>query len=147
MAFLKVFMKPVLSLKQIITAILVPPFGTGDHAVFDELAPDGAAIPPLWEPRFKAGSPEKNKLRRSGLPFFQSARFRCGPAKLRPLCQAKPFRLWSSQRLRPRWGTYDLYLSGDAQITPAMHLHLARVLLGRLLGQLGERLACDGVRT
>ena len=39
----------------------------------------------------------------------------------------------------------DLDLSEDPQISPAMRIHLARVLLGRLLGQLGERLVCDGV--
>ena len=127
--------------REIITAILVPPFGTGDHAVFDELARrrgDTAIVGAGIQGRFTGKQTEAIRI------AFLSV----GPV---PVRARKAEATLVGHALSPAVISEaqaalgdDLVPAEEAQLTPAMRLHLARVLLGRLLAQLSERLACDG---
>jgi carbon-monoxide dehydrogenase medium subunit len=139
--FFKGLGKTGLEPQEIITAILVPPVEPGDHAVFDEFARRrghtaiiGAAI----QGRFAGKQAEAIRI------VFLSV----GPV---PMRARRAEAALAGHALSPKVIAKaqsvledDLDPAEDAQTTPAMRLHLARVLLGRLLGQLGERLACDG---
>ena len=130
--------------QEIITAILVPPFGTGDHAVFDELARrrgDTAVVGAAIQGRF-AGEKQAEAIR---IAFFSVGSVPVRARKAEAAMSGQALSPVVISKAQAALGD-DLDLSEDAQITPAMRLHLARVLLGRLLGQLGERLVCDGVR-
>ena len=129
--------------QEIITAIFVPTFGTGDQAVFDELARrrgDSAIVGAAIQGRFA-----EKQLEAIRIAFFSVGPV---PVRARQAEDALVGRALSPEIIAMAQTALekDLDPAEDAQTTPAMRLHLARVLLERLLGQFGERLACDGVR-
>jgi carbon-monoxide dehydrogenase medium subunit len=126
--------------KEIISAILVPPFGTGDHAVFDEFSrrrSDTAIVGAAIQGRFPGKQAEAIRI------AFLSV----GPVPMRAR-KAEAYLLVHAlspaviAKAQAALGD-DLDPPEDAQTPRATRLHLARVLLGRLLGQLEERLASD----
>lgn len=118
---------------EILTAVHVPAFGERDRCVFDELARrrgDYALVGCAIQGRF-AG----NEVEAIRIAFLSAA-----PAQTRARNAEAAL---TGHRLSPgaiveAQAALDLDLdpAEDGQTTAAMRLHLARVLLGRLLGQL-----------
>lgn len=120
---------------EIMTAVLVPPFGARDRCAFDELARrrgDYALVGCAIQGRFAGDEVEVIRI------AFLSA----GPAQQRARnaeVAITGHRL-SAETITNAQAALELDLdpTEDKQTTAAMRLHLARVLLGRLLGQLGR---------
>ena len=129
--------------QEIITAILVPPFGTGDHAVFDEFARrrgDTAIV----------GAAVQGRFARKQAEAIRIAFLSVGPVPVRAhkAEAAVVGHVLSPAVIADAQAALEDDISPvqNGQTTPGMRLHLARVLLGQLLGQFGERLVCNGVR-
>ena len=87
--------------QEIITAILVPPFGTGDHAVFDELARrrgDTAIVGAAIQGRFAGKQAEAVRI-----AFLSVGPVPVRARKAEAALEAISSRLRLSRRPRPRW--------------------------------------------
>lgn len=120
---------------EILTAILVPPFGAGDRSAFDELARrrgDYALVGAGVQGRF-AGD-HVDALRIAFLSVGST------PVRARNAEAAVTGRPLSPDAIAGAQDALELDLDpmDDAQTTAAVRLHLARVLLGRLLGRLSS---------
>ncbi|MBX9589677.1 MAG: xanthine dehydrogenase family protein subunit M [Hyphomonadaceae bacterium] len=139
--FFKGLYETALEPGEILTAIRIPPFRAGDRAVFDELARrrgDYAIV----------GAGIQGRVAGDRIESLRIAFLSVGPAPIRARhAEAavaghalSPAVIAGAQAALER----DLDPAEDPQTSPAMRLHLARVLLGRLLGRLGEHPACKG---
>lgn len=128
---------------EIVTAVLVPPFGARERCAFDELARrrgDYALVGAAIQGTFSGDEVELIRI------AFLSA----GPAQLRARHAEAAV---TGRSLLPEVISsaqvaleLDLDPTEDEQTTASMRLHLARVLLGRLLGQLGRQARNGGAR-
>ncbi|MBX9587753.1 MAG: xanthine dehydrogenase family protein subunit M [Hyphomonadaceae bacterium] len=124
---------------EILTAIIVPQFGENDRCAFDELARrhgDYALVGCAIQGRFAGNDVEAIRI------AFLSA----GPTQKRARNAEVVI---TGHRLSPKTIAdaqsaleLDLDPTEDEQTTATMRLHLARVLLGRVLGQF----SCDSPR-
>lgn len=141
--FFKGLYETALGPGEILTAVRVPPFGEHDRCVFDELARrrgDYAIV----------GAGVQGRFRTEQVEALRIAFLSVGPAPVRArnaeaaVCgrPLSPSVIAQAQAALER----DLDPDEDAQTTKAMRLHLARVLLGRLLGKLvGEASDAGGL--
>lgn len=128
---------------EILTAILVPPSGARDRCAFDELARrrgDYALV----------GAAIHGTFARDEVETIRIAFLSAGPAQVRARhaeAAITGHRLTSDVIAKAQAALeLDLEPADDDQTTAAMRLHLARVLLGRLLGQIGREPEAKGVR-
>ncbi len=126
---------------EILTAVLVPPFRPDERCAFDELARrrgDYAIVGAAVQGRFQAGQVEALSIAFLSVgPAPVRARNAETAACGRPLSPAVIADAQAALEL-------DLKPTDDAQTSGAMRLHLARVLLGRLLGQLARAQRDEG---
>lgn len=128
---------------EILTAVLVPLFGARDRCVFDELARrrgDYAMVGAAIQGTFSGDQ----------VGSIRIAFLSVGPVQTRA---RKTEAAVVGHRLSPEVISgaqavlaEDLEPTEDRQTTAAMRLHLARVLLGRLLGRLGQEPAKGAAR-
>jgi carbon-monoxide dehydrogenase medium subunit len=128
---------------EILTAVLVPPFGAQDRCAFDELARrrgDYAIVGAGVQGRFRGEQAEALSI------VFLSV----GPAPVRARSAeaATLGRLLTPAVIAEAQAALeqDLEPDEDVQTSKAMRLHLARVLLGRLLGRLATGAQGEGGR-
>jgi carbon-monoxide dehydrogenase medium subunit len=126
---------------EILTAVLVPPFGARDRCAFDELARrrgDYAIVGAGVQGRFRGQEVEALSvafLSMGAAPL--RARSAEAAALGRPLT---PTVIAEAQAALEQ----DVEPDEDIQTSKAMRLHLARVLLGRLLGRLATGAQGEG---
>jgi carbon-monoxide dehydrogenase medium subunit len=141
--FFKGLYETALEPGEILTAVLIPPFGANDRCAFDELARrrgDYAIVGAGVQGRFRG-----EEVDAVSIAFLSvgaaPVRARSAEAAVhrRPLTPAV---IAEAQAALER----DLDPDDDAHTSRAMRLHLARVLLGRLLGKLASGGQCVGGR-
>jgi carbon-monoxide dehydrogenase medium subunit len=126
---------------EILTAILIPSFGVNDRCAFDELTRrrgDYALV----------GAGVQATVTRDRVDDLRIAFLSVGATPIRARCAeaAVKGRAISADSIAAAQAALDQDLDPDEnrETSPAMRIHLARVLLGRLLGRIGDSHAPSG---